>query len=417
MRTDLEVADVFRDGAARFEGRYGYLVSREQRQVCRAVLRCRTAALGGHAQRCNDCGHERVQYNSCRNRHCPKCQAKARSAWLAARESELLPIPYFHLVFTLPHQLGPLGLQNKRIVYGLLFRAAADTLRELGADPKHLGAKVGCLMVLHTWGQNLMHHPHVHCVVPGGGISLDGRDWIACKRSKKAPKDFFIHVKVLSAVFRGKFIAMLKQAYASDQLNFPGQLESLRNEQAFESLLTLAVKRPWIVYAKRPFASDSCVLKYLARYTHRVAISNRRLLDLADGQVRFQYKDYAAGQQTKVMSLATEEFMRRFLMHTLPTGFVRIRYYGFLANRYRQDNLQLCRQLLGVSNSYGEQGDTNDTKSPDELAPEIIMERCPVCERGTLLTTHIIDPTHRLYPRRPHFRGRRCHIPVQLDSS
>lgn len=417
MRTAWEVADVFRDGATRFESRYGHMLSREQRQVCRAVLRCRTAALGGHLQRCDHCGHERIQYNSCRNRHCPKCQAMARSAWLAARESELLPIPYFHLVFTLPHQLGPLALQNKQVIYGMLFRAAANTLRELAADPKHLGAETGCLMVLHTWGQNLMHHPHVHAIVTGGGISPDSRHWVACKRSKKSCQDFFIHVKVLSALFRGKFIALLKQAFESGQLSFPGQLEPLAQKQAFERLLTLAVQRPWIVYAKRPFSSASCVLKYLARYTHRVAISNRRIVDMTDGQVRFRYKDYAAGQQTKTLQLSTEEFMRRFLMHTLPTNFVRIRYYGFLANRHRQKNLQHCRQLLGVSATHGEGDGLDKTESVDLPDKLINPKQCPTCERGKLVVIHVVEPTHRLPPRRPHFPKQPTRVAAVLDSS
>jgi len=254
MSDGLEVADVFRDGATRFEARYGHVVSREQRQVIRAVTRCRTAALGGHVYRCQECGHEKIQYNSCRNRHCPKCQAMARAAWLAQRESELLPIPYFHLVFTIPHELGPLALQNKRVVYGILFRAAAQTAAELAADPKHLGAKIGCMMVPHTWGQNLMHHPHVHAVVSGGGISADGTRWVHCKKSKKSNKPFFIPVRVLSAVFRGKFIAQLKQAYASGQLVFHGRLKPHSKPAAFQALLRKAVSQDWVVYAKRPFS-------------------------------------------------------------------------------------------------------------------------------------------------------------------
>lgn len=418
MRTEWEVADVFRDGATRFGRRYGHMLSREQHKVCRAVLNCRTAALGGHKQRCSECSHEQIQYNSCRNRHCPKCQAIARSAWLETRESELLPIPYFHLVFTLPQQLSPLALYNKQVVYGILFRAAADTLRELAADPKHLGAQIGCLMVLHTWGQTLMHHPHVHAIVTGGGISFDRRQWIASKRSKKSRKEFFIHVKILSAVFRGKFIAMLKQAYASGQLQFPGKLESLASNDAFERLLKLAVRRSWVVYAKRPFGGPKQVLKYLARYTHRVAISNRRLVDVADGQVRFQYKDYAAGQQTKTMPLASEEFIRRFLMHTLPIGFVRIRYYGFLANRFRKENLRHCRQLLGVPTSSGDGQDGLDSTSPDDVSDKIIdSKRCPLCQKGRLLVIHRFEPAHRRPVRRPHVLTSPIRLPAVMDSS
>lgn len=402
MSGDLEVADVFRDGAARFEARFGPVVSREQRQVMRAVTRCRTAALGGHVYCCQDCGHEKIQYNSCRNRHCPKCQAMARSAWLDQRESELLPIPYFHLVFTIPHELGPLALQNKRVVYGILFRAAAQTVSELAADPTHLGAKIGCMMVLHTWGQNLMHHPHVHAVVSGGGISTDGTRWVSCKKSKKARKPFFIHVRVLSAVFRGKFIAHLKQAHASGQLAFHGQTQPHTEPGAFERLLRKAVSKDWVVYAKRPFSSPSCVLKYLARYTHRVAISKERLIDMRDGIVRFRYKDYAHARQMKVMPLATEEFMRRFLMHTLPSGFVRIRYYGFLALRCRQHQLSRCRQLLNVPLALEPDRQAEPTKSED-AEPAADSARCPACKTGTLTTKCTLLPHPALRVRAPHF--------------
>jgi putative transposase/transposase-like zinc-binding protein len=415
MRGGLEVADVFRDGGARFEAQYGRMLSREQRQVIRAVLRCRTAALGGHLYRCQDCGHEKNQYNSCRNRHCPKCQAMARFAWLADREAELLPIPYFHLVFTIPHELGPLALQNKSVVYGILFRAAAETITELAADPKHLGAATGCLMVLHTWGQNLMHHPHTHAVVAGGGLSQDGTRWVRCKKSKKSQKEFFVHVRVLSDVFRGKFIAHLKQALASGQIRFPGQLKSYANPAVFESLLDQAVRHDWVVYAKRPFSSPICVLKYLARYTHRVAISNQRLVDIEDGCVRFQYKDYADAHQSKVMKLSTEEFMRRFLMHTLPSGFVRIRYYGFLANRCRAQQLECCRQLLGVR--IAEACTTQDTLHATEgTEPAAERRTCPACKTGVLelVATFLSHLPQRV--RAPHF-VRTAQLVCHYDSS
>ncbi len=402
MSSGLEVADVFRDGAARFEARYGHVVSREQRQVIRAVTRCRTAALGGHVYRCQECGHEKIQYNSCRNRHCPKCQAMARAAWLEQRESELLPIPYFHLVFTIPHELGPLVLQNKRAVYGILFRAAAQTATELAAQSKHLGAKIGCMMVLHTWGQNLMHHPHVHAVVSGGGISANGTRWVHCKKSKKSAKPFFIPVRVLSAVFRGKFIAQLKQAYASGQLTFHGQLQPYAKPAAFQTLLRKAVSHDWVVYAKRPFSSPSCVLKYLARYTHRVAISNQRLIDMRDGFVRFRYKDYAHEQQTKVMTLASEEFMRRFLMHTLPGGFVRIRYYGFLALRCRTRQLKRCRQLLGVPLAQ-ESTHQDEPQATQDAEPAVDTTRCPACKTGVLAVKCMLSPHPPLHVRAPHF--------------
>jgi hypothetical protein len=326
----------------------------------------------------------------------------ARAAWLEQRESELLPIPYFHLVFTIPDQLRPLALYNQRVVYGILFQAAAQTLSVLAADPKHLGAKIGCMMLLHTWGQNLMHHPHVHAVVSGGGISADGSRWIPCKQSKKTGKPFFMDVRVLSAVFRGKFIAHLKRAYASGQLEFCGQLRPYAKPADFNTLLRKAVSHRWVVYAKRPFSSPSCMLKYLARYTHSVAISNQRLLDVADGQVRFRYKDYADAQQTKVMTLASEEFMRRFLMHTLPTGFVRIRYYGFLALRCRERELERCRQFLGAPDA--QQSDSHEQPQPDEEAePSGETTRCPVCKTGVLAPKSTLLPHPPLRLRAPYF--------------
>jgi hypothetical protein len=409
MSGGVDLADVFRDGAARFELQYGHMISREQHQVIRAVLRCRTAALGGHLHRCQDCGHEQIHYNSCRNRHCPKCQALARSAWVSQREAELLPVAYFHLVFTMPHELGPLALQNKRVVYGILFRAAAETISELAADPKHLGATPGCLMVLHTWGQNLMHHPHVHAIVTGGGISPDGTRWVHCKHSKKSKKKFFIAVSMLGAVFRGKFIAYLKQAFAAGQLDFHGQLQPYANSAIFEWLLRKAVRRDWVVYAKRPFASPTCVLKYLAGYTHRVAISNQRLIDIHEGRVRFHYKDYAHAQQAKVMTLSTDEMMRRFLMHTLPSRFVRIRYYGFLANRCRQRQLQRCRELLGAAQPPTV---ADKTQPNDDLKALTDTKSCPVCKTGVLIIIELPQPV-----RPPHFISVPSPQPVYNDSS
>ena len=416
MRAPLEVADVFRDGEARFLAQYGHTLSREQRQVLRAVIRCRTAQLGGHVvQQCDDCGHQRIQYNSCRNRHCPKCQAMARAVWLEKRESELLPVPYFHVVFTLPHELGPLALQNKRVVYGILFRAAAQTLLEIAADPKYLGAKIGCLMVLHTWGQNLMHHPHVHAIVTGGGLSADGSRWIHGKQSKRR-KPFFAPGKVLSRVFRGKFIDSLKRTFRSGKLGFHGRLKSLGDETAFEQLLNKSVRHDWVVYAKRPFSSPACVLKYLARYTHRVAISNRRLVELRNGQVRFRYKDYSDDQQSKVLSLSSSEFIRRFLMHTLPSGFVRIRYYGFLANRYRNERLEKCRDLLGVTSVPTPA--TQESQTPVETSDRAPSPNtCPACRRQSLAIIDIVPPARPLPPRRPHFLIRRTANFLCFDTS
>lgn len=415
MRGGLEVADVFREGGSCFLAQYGHTLSWQQRRVLRDITCCRTAALGGHIQRCDDCGHERVQYNSCRNRHCPKCQALARAAWLEKREGELLPVPYFHVVFTLPHELAPLALQNKRVIYGLLFRAAANTLLEIAADPKHLGAQIGCLMVLHSWGQNLMHHPHVHAIVTGGGLSPDDRRWIGCKRSRKG-KDFLLPVEVLSRMFRGKFIHGLKDTFATGALQFSGQCESLADSHHFQRLLNQSVRSDWTVYAKRPFGGPRQVLKYLARYTHRVAISNRRLVELRDGQVSFRYKDYADRQESKILTLSTAEFIRRFLMHTLPSGFVRIRYYGFLANRDRQERLDQCRRLLGVRSQPAPPSleTTPAVEGTEQPSP---TKTCPICKRGTLVIVDLMPLAPSLPPRRPFVLIRRVAHFVSLDTS
>ena len=403
MRTSLEVADVFRAAGPAYRAAHAGHLSLHQLKVMSAIEHCRTAALGGHVEACEDCGQLRIAYNSCRNRHCPKCQAMARAVWLEKRESELLPVPYFHVVFTLPHELGPLALQNKRVVYGILFRAAAQTLLEIAADPKHLGAKIGCLMVLHTWGQNLMHHPHVHAIVTGGGLSADGSRWIHGKQSKRR-KPFFAPGKVLSRVFRGKFIDSLKRTFRSGKLGFHGRLKSLGDEAAFEQLLNKSVRHDWVVYAKRPFSSPACVLKYLARYTHRVAISNRRLVELRNGRVSFRYKDYSDDQQSKVLSLSSSEFIRRFLMHTLPSGFVRIRYYGFLANRYRNERLEKCRHLLGVTSVPASTTTAKESQTPVENSdPAPSPKTCPACGRQSLVIIEVVPATRPLPPRHPYF--------------
>jgi hypothetical protein len=313
---------------------------------------------------------------------------------------ELLPIPYFHVVFTLPKEFRHLALQNKRLVYRILFQAAAETLQAVAANPKHLGGEIGILAVLHTWGQNLMHHPHAHCVVTGGGLSPDRSRWIACRRSRRRKKHFFLPVTILSQVFRGKFIGYLKQAFFAQQLTLEGKLAFLRQPGAFEHLLNVSVRKDWTVYAKRPFGGPEQVLKYLAGYTHRVAISNQRLIDLRNGQVRFHYKDYADGQKTKVLPLSSSEFIRRFLMHTLPSGFVRIRYYGFLANRNRRERLDLCRSLLGVESEAAQQTE-QPTELTETLDPPAKHEACPICQRGRLVIVDTI-PGVRL-PRRPFF--------------
>ncbi len=340
IRPTLEVADIIRAQGQRFLRRSRSWLTWPQRKVVRAIARCRTAALGGHRDRCLRCGHRATSYNSCRNRHCPKCQTGARNRWLAERSKELLPVRYVHVVFTLPHQLAPLAYQNKRLVYRLLFRASAATLLEVAADPRHLGAEIGFLSVLHTWGQNLQHHPHLHCVIPAGGLSADRTCWI----QPRYP--FFLPIKVLSRVFRGKFVAGLRRAFRQGKLGFYGDQKALQDPKLFRALLRSLFRQDWIVYAKPPFGGPQYVLHYLARYTHRVAISNHRLVAFQDGQVTFRWKDYAHGNKKRKMTLTADEFLRRFLLHVLPKGFVRIRFFGFLANRRRATLLPLCRQLL-----------------------------------------------------------------------
>jgi Putative transposase/Transposase zinc-binding domain len=345
-RPALEVADVIRAYGAAFLDRYGGVLSATQRQALRDLAACRTAALGGHVERCLDCGHERVAYNSCRNRHCPKCQALARAQWLDRQAAHLLPVEYYHVVFTLPAEVGPLALAHPTAVYDLLLRSAAATLRDVAANPKYLGATVGMLLVLHTWGQNLHHHPHVHCVVTGGGLSCDRAGkidavprWVACRPG------FFLPVRVLSRVFRGKFLAGLRAAVDAGDVRLPAGLTEARAGAAWWSAL---YAQEWVVYSKRPFGGPEQVLKYLARYTHRVAISNARLVDLRDGRVTFRYHDYADGRRPKTMTLDAVEFLRRFVQHVLPKGFVKIRHYGLLANAQREARLALCRRLLLV---------------------------------------------------------------------
>jgi Putative transposase/Transposase zinc-binding domain len=378
-RHRLEVADVFRQHGEEYLAQYG--ASPQQRRVLQNIRNCRTAGLGGHVQECDRCGHQKISYNSCRNRHCPKCQGSARARWLEARARELLPVPYFHLVFTLPECLGPVAMQNQAVVYGLLFRAMAETILEVAANPQRLGAQLGFLAVLHTWGQNLMHHPHVHCVVPAGGLSLDGTTWV------RGGKKFFLPVRVLSRVFRGKFVAFLKQAHAGGELKFHGQLRSLAQPVTMENLLNYSVKHEWVVYAKRPFGGPEVVLKYLARYTHRVAISNGRLLRLENGRVTFRWKDYAQGSRQRTMTLDATEFIRRFVLHVLPSGFVRIRYFGFLANRVRARNLERCRQLLG------QRRPSEPEPLPDAEAAALFNdERCPVCQHGYMRIIEKLQP-------------------------
>ena len=339
-RPPLEVADLIRVAGQRFVERSRHWLTGQHRKVLAAIERCRTAALGGHLDECSRCGNRTISYNSCRNRHCPKCQANARDRWIEARRKELLPTPYVHVVFTLPHLLAPLALRNKKVVYDLLFRTSAATLLAVARNPKHLGADIGFFSVLHTWNQKLEHHPHVHCVVPAGGLSLDHACWI------RPRYPFFLPVKVLSRVFRGKFVAALKRAFADGQLSFHGNLRFLAQPKAFSCFLRQLFRQDWVVYCKKPFGGPEHVLHYLGCYTHRVAISNHRLVSLADDQITFRWRDSARGNQQRLLTLPVEEFLRRFLLHLLPPGFVRIRHFGFLANRRRAALLPRCFQLL-----------------------------------------------------------------------
>jgi len=343
-RPALEVADIFRaHGPAWRDAQRGHL-SLAQLKVMSAITQCRTAALGGHVLRCDGCGLDQVSYNSCRNRHCPKCQSSAAKRWLDARQADLLPVEYYHVVFTLPAPIADLAYQNKAALYGLLFDIAAETLLRIAGDPKHLGASIGATLVLHTWGSALTHHPHVHGIVPGGGLAPDGAHWVACRPG------FFLPVRVLSRLFRRRFLEELQRLNDGGQLRFFGEHAALANAAAFEAWLTPLRKCEWVVYAKRPFAGPQAVLAYLSRYTHRVAISNSRLLAMNERGVTFRWKDYRAKGKTrhKAMTLSPQEFMRRFLLHVLPGGFHRIRHYGLLANSNRRNNLALARELLQV---------------------------------------------------------------------
>ena len=366
-RPRLEVADIIRSAGADFIARNRHWLRWTHLKVLLAIARCRTAALGGHIDECTRCGHRAtISYNSCRNRHCPKCQTGARERWIAARRRELLPVPYVHVVFTLPPQLASLALQNKKIIYGLLLRASAETLLEIARNPRHLGAEIGFFCVLHTWNQKLQIHPHVHCVVPAGGLSLDHTRWI------RSRPHFFLPIQVLRRVFRGKFVAALKSAFEHDQLHLAGELVALTHPKFFAAWLRPLFRKDWIVYSKPPFGGPEYVLQYLGRYTHRVAISNHRLVSLVHGQVTFRWRDSAQNNEQKLMTLSLDEFLRRFLLHLLPKGFVRIRHFGFLANRRRSTLLPLCLAALSTVSSQTQP----ETSTAQESQP---LWRCPNC--------------------------------------
>lgn len=384
-RPPLEVADVVRTAGPAFLERARMCFDRQSMKALNAIQHCRTAALGGHIDECSQCGHRVLSYNSCRNRHCPKCQANARHRWLDARRAELLPTRYVHVVFTLPHELAPLALVNKKVIYKILFQLSSATLLELARDPRLLGADIGFFSVLHTWNQKLQHHPHVHCVVPEGGIAPDGSQWV------RPRYNFFLPVKALAKVFRGKFLDALRQAFAAGELRFPGQIRSLSEPHAFAQLLRQSCRHRWVVYAKRPFGGPEHVLQYLGNYTHRIAISNHRLVGLTDGNVSFRWRDSAHKNKKRVMTLRVEEFLRRFFLHVLPRGFVRIRHFGFLANRKRKQSLRLCRLLL-------HQTDAQPVAAASTGTPSDFWS-CPFCggemiliERLTPAETYIRPP-------------------------
>jgi hypothetical protein len=383
MRPVLEVADVFRRHGPAYRQAHADHLGGTERRVMAAIEACRTPVLGGHVEHCADCGFVRHAYNSCRDRHCPKCQGLARADWLEARQVELLPVPYFHVVFTVPTPVADLAFHNKAAVYAILFHAATEALRDVAGDPRYLGAETGAITVLHTWGQALHHHPHLHCIVPGGGISPDRTRWVAC-----AP-GFFLPVRVLSRRFRDVFVRQLRAAFAGGDLRFPGALAALADPAAFAAHLDAVARIDWVVFAKPPFAGPEQVLGYLGRYTHRVAIASSRLVGLADGQVSFTWKDYRQEGKTKTMTLSADEFIRRFLQHTVPDGFHRIRHIGFLANSHRSEKLALCRKLLAVP-------------PPEPVLPRRWQDRlrdltggdidaCPCCG-GRMLTSGVIPP-------------------------
>jgi hypothetical protein len=371
-RCALEVADIFRaHGPAWRQSQQGHL-SLGQLKVMSAIEQCRSAALGGHVLRCQACAHTEIAYNSCRNRHCPKCQARAAKRWLEARQADLLPVDYYHVVFTLPAPIARIAYTNKAVIYGLLFELAAETLRTIAADPKHLGARIGATLVLHTWGSALTHHPHVHGIVPGGGLSADGQRWVACKPG------FFLSVRVLSRLFRRRFLEELDRVHRAGQLQFFGEDAALADTETFAAWLTPLRACEWVVYAKRPFAGPAAVLAYLSRYTHRVAISNQRLIAFDDQGVTFRWKDYRLKGHTRIktMTLSADEFMRRFLLHVLPSGLHRIRHYGLIANAERRDNLARARELLQVE-APGAETEPQTEGRPGACTPPSFV--CPDC--------------------------------------
>ena len=393
MRTSqgVELADIFRQHGAAY--RSAHALPLNHLRVMRAVEVCRTATLGGHKDRCDSCGHIEISYNSCRNRHCPKCQILQKEKWIEARNEDLLPIQYFHVVFTIPSGLNPLVIMNQKVIYDLMFRSVSETLTELSGNPKHLGARIGFMSVLHTWGQNLMDHPHIHCVVTGGGLSLDGDRWVSCR------KRFFIPVRIMSALFRGKLLAHIKSTFEAGELIFPGGIGYLKELHVFERFRKQLYYKNWVVYCKPPFDGAKGVLQYLGRYTHRIAISNNRILTADNGTVSFRFRDSSDDNKQKTMTLKTDEFIRRYLLHVLPDRYVRIRHFGLLANRSRKDNISLCRELLGTPGVIESVKEKKETWQEQLLRIcGIDVTVCPVCQKGRMSRVDELPPS-------------RCHSP------
>ena len=377
MRTipGLEMADIFRQHGSVY--RESHKLPRNHLRVMHAIELCRTTALGGHKDKCDQCGHLEISYNSCRNRHCPKCQTMAKEKWIEARGEDLLPIEYFHVVFTIPSELNYIVSMNRKVMYDLLFRSVSETLMKLAFDPKHLGAKIGVISILHTWGQNLMDHPHIHCIVTGGGLSPDGSRWVSCR------KGFFLPVRVMSALFRGKFLDHLKHGFKNGALVFPGSISHLKEPDNFETFRKRFYEKKWVVYCKPPFGGPEGVLQYLGRYTHRVAISNNRILANRDGNVSFLWRDYADDNRKKTMTLKADEFIRRFLFHVLPERYVRIRHVGLLANRNRKNNITECQKMLGGENVKKEKKQETWREQLLRICG-IDLTVCPICKKGKM---------------------------------
>jgi len=381
----LEVAEIFRQHGPAY--RQSHRLSRNVLRVMRAIEVCRTAVLGGHKDQCDHCGHLEISYNSCRNRHCPKCQTLRKERWIEARREDLLPIEYFHVVFTIPSELNPLVSMNRKVLYDLLFRSVSETLTELANDPKHLGAEIGSISILHTWGQNLMDHPHIHCIVTGGGLSSDRSRWVSCR------KGFFIPVRVMSALFRGKFLDLLKKCFKSDALVFPDPIRHLIPSKDFERFRNQLYRKKWVVYCKPPFDGVQGVLQYLGRYTHRIAISNNRILNIRNDEVSLLWRDYADQNRQKIMTLKADEFIRRFLLHVLPSRYVRIRHCGLLANRKRKDTIALCRKILGDGKTVTQQNDRKETWQEQLFRIcGIDLTLCPVCHKGKMYRVALLLP-------------------------